>query len=77
MNYQTARRDFETLEKIAELSDQVELDSERLNLMQNPTKQQAMGMYEAGIRLWFDQHGICDRTREIAKRHNIPHYLSK
>jgi len=51
--YEEARSDFEYLESIAKLEDQVELDSDREALMRNPTKSQAASMYEAGIRLWF------------------------
>jgi hypothetical protein len=72
MTYAQARKDFETLEAIAELEDQVELDSDRTELMRNPTKKQAMQMYEAGIRLWFHEHGINTETaRRIAERHGI------
>jgi hypothetical protein len=68
ITYATARRDFEKLETIAELEDQVEIDSERLNLMQNPTKKVAMKMYESCISLWFLEHGIVDGTEDIAER---------
>lgn len=63
--YKQARADFEALELIVELDDQVELDSDRLALMQNPTKAQASEMYQAGIRLWFQEHG---RHREEIAR---------
>lgn len=71
MSYRIARYDFEKLEQLAELSDQVELDSERLHLMQNPTQKTAADMYESGIRLWFREHGVDHRTVQIAFRHNI------
>lgn len=69
--YQQARSDFEALERIEELSDQVDLDSERLFLMQNPTKLRAARMYESGIHLWFQEHGIVEGTEKIAIRYNI------
>jgi hypothetical protein len=69
--YQQARLDFETLEEITELTDQMTLDEARLDLMQNPTKEEAARMYEQGIRLWFREHGILNGTQRIAKRHNI------
>lgn len=57
MAYAKARSDFEYLESLAELGDQVELDSERIYLMQEPTKQRACDMYESAIRLWFGENG--------------------
>lgn len=57
MSYAQARKDFEFLETLAILDDQVELDAERENLMRNPTKATAAMMYEAGISLWFGEHG--------------------
>lgn len=71
MNYATARRDFEALEKIAILDDQVELDAERESLMRNPTKSYAGGMYQMAIRLWFQEHGVRDGSKSIADRYNI------
>lgn len=71
MSYKRARADFEALERIAELDDQVELDSARLDLMRNPTKATARLLYESGIRLWFQEHGITPETSRIAERHNI------
>lgn len=61
MKYAQARADFERLERIAELSDQVDLDSERQALMQNPTKKKASSMYCSGIMLWFKEHGRTHR----------------
>lgn len=63
MNYNQAREDFEYLERIAEVEDQVELDAQRIYLMQNPTKAQAARMYETAIDLWFTEH---------AGQHNDP-----
>lgn len=57
LDYATVRRDFEYLESIAELDDQVGLDAARLTLMENPTKAQAAKMYLSGILSWFSQHG--------------------
>jgi hypothetical protein len=54
--YTQARADFEYLERLAELDDQVELDAQRTNLMRNPTKLHAAKMYEAGVRMWFQEH---------------------
>lgn len=77
MTYARARKDFEFLQTLAELNDQVELDAERQCLMENPTKRYAMGMYESAIRLWFHEHGsqcgaLDNRmVRAIAERHNI------
>lgn len=56
LTYAQARSDFEYLESLAELNDQVELDSDRLDLMQNPTKETAKRLYMSGIRLWFLEH---------------------
>ena len=55
-NYEQARSDFEYLESLSELEDQVELDARRLDLMQNPTKAMAAKMYAAGCRLWMHEH---------------------
>jgi hypothetical protein len=68
MSYKRARADFEHLETIAELCDQMELDAEREALMRNPTKAKAGEMYEAACRLWFDEHGVVNGTEAIAKR---------
>lgn len=54
--YAQARDDFEYLETLAELEDQVELDAQRTDLMRNPTKLRAAKMYEGGISLWFQEH---------------------
>lgn len=75
MSYKQARSDFEYLESLAELTDQVELDSARLDLMRNPSKLQAQGMYESGIEMWFREHGENyghdKKVRKIAYRHGI------
>lgn len=55
-DYDDARAAFEDLERRAELTDQVELDSQRLFLMRNPTRGHAAGLYRDGIRLWFHEH---------------------
>lgn len=73
MPYDKARSDFEYLETIAILDDQVELDARRLELMQNPSKATACDMYESGIRLWFKEHGIKwsnSRVLAIAEHYN-------
>lgn len=73
-SYKQAREDFEYLERVAMLEDQVELDAEREPLMQNPTKKKAAQMYESGIRLWFWEHGTGHndpRIDEIAERYWI------
>lgn len=57
LTYENARRDFEALEQRAELTDQVDLDAERLNLMRDPTQARAARMYESAIGLWFQEHG--------------------
>lgn len=69
--YKQARADFEALQQICELDDQVDLDSRREHLMQNPCKAVAADMYESGIQLWFDENGVTEETREIAERHGI------
>jgi len=72
--YAQARADFEYLETLAELDEQVELDAERLSLMQNPTKARAAEMYVSSINLWFSEHGIPrsdPRAVEIAKRYGV------
>lgn len=75
MTYEQARRDFEFLETIIELADQVDLDSERENLMQNPTKKTAGRMYQSAVTLWFDENPVTEETEEIAERHGIdPQY---
>lgn len=65
--YAKARRDFEYLESLAHLSDQVELDSDRERLMQEPTKAVAMDMYISGICLWFGEHrDSFDHERKVS-----------
>lgn len=56
LNYDQARADFEYLETLAELSDQVEIDAQRLDLMQNPTRERAAKMYASCIQLWMQEH---------------------
>lgn len=63
--YAKARADFEYLESVAELSDQIELDARRLELMQTPTKAKAGDMYWSGITLWFSEHGS-DHNEKVA-----------
>lgn len=73
-SYLSARRDFETLEGILDLEDQVELDSNREALMRNPTREFAAELYESAIRLWFDQNKEASEDPiavEIAERRNI------
>lgn len=72
MTYEQTRKDFEYLEALAELSDQVELDTQRLDLMREPTKKRAASLYKDGIHLWFAEHqGRFDdeRVREISYRY--------
>lgn len=72
--YDRARAAFEYLEQIASVDDQVELDASRLPLMREPTKAKAAELYEAGIALWFKEHGHDhndDRVSEIAEDYLI------
>lgn len=75
--YDQACADFEALEAICELDDQVELDSSRLELMQEPTKAKAAELYESGIQLWFQENRSypsllsCEVAAEIATRRAI------
>jgi hypothetical protein len=71
IKYNNARSDFEKLESILELKDQVDIDSDRLLLMRNPTKKTASKMYVNCIKLWFQEHGISDENACIAKRYGI------
>lgn len=56
IQYAAVRRAFEYLEKLVPLDDQVELDSQRLDLMEEPTRAKAASMYVSGINLWFSEH---------------------
>lgn len=73
--YKTARSDFEFLETLADLVDQVDLDAEREELMREPTKAHARNMYEDAISLWFKEHqdsfSETPRVRRIATRCGI------
>lgn len=77
LNYAQVRKDFEYLETLADLVDQVELDSEREQLMQNPTKRKAADMYHSAVLLWFGEHGtiwfggpeVNQKTLAIANRY--------
>lgn len=53
--YGKARRDFEYLETLFKLPDQVEIDSCMDDFMQNPTVEYATGLYTSKIELWFSQ----------------------
>lgn len=70
--YSEARADFEYLETLAELDDQVELDAQREALMQNPTKTFAAKLYVSAIRLWLQEHWNdfvhIERVRNIEDR---------
>lgn len=57
-SYDQARADFEALERLAELNDQVELDARRGDLMRNPKKAMAASLYETGVSLWLDEHRV-------------------
>jgi len=57
MSYAQTRKDFEFLESLAELYDQVELDARREELMQTPTRAKAAELYRSAISLWFVEHG--------------------
>lgn len=71
--YARARADFEFLESLAELTDQVELDAQRLALMRNPSRAVAADLYAAGIRLWLREHsayfGRVEDVQDIAERY--------
>lgn len=72
--YAQARKDFEYLESLELLGDQVELDAERECLMQEPTKKKAAELYCVGVRLWFgearrDGRQLNRRAKAIARRH--------
>lgn len=68
--YSTVRADFERLESVIELHDQVELDSERIYLMQNPTKAMAAEMYLSAIGLWFDE-----RQSKYRRQPELPEWV--
>jgi hypothetical protein len=67
ITYQQAREDFEYLETIAELDDQVELDAEREELMRNPTKAFAAKLYGKAVQLWFQEHPTFSSARRVAE----------
>ena len=76
VGYAQARRDFEYLETIAELDDQVTLAADLIEFMETPTKKFAAELYCGGIDLWFGEHRLhpkplTRRARGIAKRHFI------
>lgn len=66
--YDRARRDFEFLESLAELTDQVDLDARREELMRDPTKPHAAKMYASAIGLWLQQHeGSFDGNADVQR----------
>lgn len=70
--YWRARKDFEELESRFELEDQVELDASRLELMQDPSHENAARLYEVAILLWIREHGRnWPAANRIAKRRGI------
>ena len=72
MSYDQVRKDFEFLETIAPLDDQVELDSEREALMRDPTKAHAAKLYRAAIVLWFGEHGDSyEAAGDVADRYGV------
>lgn len=72
-SYTQAREDFEYLETLAQLTDQVDLDSDRETLMRNPSFTQAAKMYANGCRLWMGEHRSdfdhLERVLEIKERY--------
>ncbi|MFK4824812.1 hypothetical protein ACI0FM_08490 [Paenochrobactrum sp. BZR 588] len=68
--YAEVRADFEKLESVIELHDHVELDSARLNLMQNPTKAEAAQMYLSAIGLWFGE-----RRSKYKRQPELPEWV--
>lgn len=69
--YKQAREDFEWCERLCELEDQAELDSEREALMQNPTKVKACELYCQGIALWLVHHADDFVAPENVKHINL------
>lgn len=65
--YNMVRSDFEELEKIKELDDQVTLDAERLALMRNPSTRFAADLYYRAISLWIGEHGYALRGHPFVK----------
>ena len=49
VSYAKCRADFEYLESVAELDEQVDLDARRLELMENPTKQTAAEIDDVSV----------------------------
>lgn len=75
-DYDQSRADFEYLEAINALEDQVELDAQRLGLMRNPTKNFAAKMYQDGIGLWFVENAdksahYPEAVKQISRRYSI------
>ena len=66
--YDKAKADHETLCKMGNGHDLVEVDAECFELMADPTKKRACSMYESSIRFWFDEYGVSEKTQEIADR---------
>ncbi len=65
--YNEVREAFETLEKLAELDDCVEIDAQMFELLERPTKAHAADIYRSAIEMWFGEHGILPGSEEIAK----------
>ena len=68
--YDDVRKAFETLEKIAELDDCVEIDAQMFELLERPTKAHAAEIYRSAIMMWFGEHGILPGSEEIAETYD-------
>lgn len=85
MSYKQARKDFEYLETIMETMDWVEVMSRLTELMENPTKACAEGLYTSLILQWFSEFRadytrpngpvaaieVDAKLKRIAKRHGV------
>jgi predicted chitinase len=74
-SYEQARKDFEALEKYAEVDDEVTLDAERRNLMNNPTKAFAAELFRNAIGLWmaenFEKFSDSGEVKAIRSRYGV------
>jgi hypothetical protein len=66
--YAQTRKDYDFLNSIIAVDDQVSLMDQVQDLMENPNKAYAQSMYEGAIGLWFSERRVSS-TDDVPKKH--------
>ena len=78
LTYKQVREDFEYIESLCELDDQVEIMANIDEFMRNPTKAYATGLYRSKLLMWFRERRFYghaklkdERVIKIQQRYDI------